>query len=138
MYLSGTSTMALVPVQLIVCLHGDTGVVIGSLVVVSILGGIFPGPSFAIAQALVTPRMRAVSSAVLLFVINIIGTGPGPFVVGILSDGLGAQFASESLRYALCIAIFANLWATIHYMIAAKTLRNDPGERQALQAPAWA
>jgi len=136
MFLSGISTMVMVPFQFIVYLHGNTGLVLASLVVVSILGGMFLGPSFAIAQALVTPRMRAVASAVLLFVINIIGMGLGPYVVGILSDALGTAFAAESLRYALCIAVAANLWATVHYLIAAKSLRADLGAAQAEPASA--
>ncbi len=131
MFLSGISTMVMVPFQFVVYLHGNTSLVLASLVMVSILGGMFLGPSFAIAQALVTPRMRAVASAVLLFVINIIGMGLGPYVVGMLSDALGAAFAAESLRYALCIAVAANLWATIHYLIAAKTLRADLAAPQA-------
>ncbi|MEQ9586507.1 MAG: MFS transporter [Parvibaculaceae bacterium] len=125
MFLSGTSTMIMVPFQLFAYLSGNTSAVIASLFIASMLSGVFLGPSFAIAQALVTSRMRAVASAVLLFVINIIGMGMGPYVVGMLSDWLGAAFNAESLRYALCVALLANLWATVHYFIAAKSLRQD-------------
>jgi predicted MFS family arabinose efflux permease len=125
MYLSGLSTCVMVPFQLLVYLYGGAGAVIASLFVVSILGGMFLGPSFAIAHALVTPRMRSVASAILLFVINIIGMGLGPYVVGILSDLLHPGFGIQSLRYALCIAVIANLWATVHYLLAAQTLRVD-------------
>jgi hypothetical protein len=69
--------------------------------------------------------MRSVASAILLFVINIIGMGLGPYVVGILSDLLHPGFGIQSLRYALCIAVIANLWATVHYLLAAQTLRVD-------------
>ena len=48
MYVSGISTVLLVPFQLVAYLHGDLWAVIGSLFVVSILGGMFLGPSFAI------------------------------------------------------------------------------------------
>jgi len=125
MFVSGISTFVMVPFQFVAYLSGDLWAVIASLFLVSILGGMFLGPSFAIAHALVTPRMRAVASAVLLFVINIIGMGLGPYVVGILSDLLDPQFGINSLRYALCIAVLANLWATAHYLFAAKTLRQD-------------
>lgn len=125
MYLSGISTLAVVPFQLLVYLFGGTWTVIASLFVVSVFGGMFMGPSFAIAHALVTPRMRAVASAILLFLINIIGMGLGPYVVGLLSDLLAPGLGVQSLRYALCIAVIANLWATIHYLLAARTLRVD-------------
>ena len=49
--------------------------------------------------------MRAMASAILLFVINLIGLGLGPQGVGILSDLLAATSGSESLRYALLIVV---------------------------------
>lgn len=128
MYVSGISTLLLVPFQLVAYLHGDLWAVIGSLLVVSILGGMFLGPSFAIAHALVTVRMRAVASALLLFLLNIIGMGMGPYVVGMLSDLLAPGFAVSSLRYALAIAVFANFWASIHYLLASRTLRAELDE----------
>ena len=38
------------------------------------------GPTFAMVQSLVDPRMRAVAAALLLLVMNIIGLGLGPVV----------------------------------------------------------
>jgi MFS family permease len=125
MYLSALSTLVMVPFQLLVYLWGDVWAAITSLFVVSVLGGMFLGPSFAIAHALVTPRMRAVASAVLLFVISIIGMGLGPYIVGVVSDHLTPAFGAQSLRYALCLAVLANVWATVHYLLAARTLRED-------------
>ncbi|MBT5601079.1 MAG: MFS transporter, partial [Gammaproteobacteria bacterium] len=108
--------------------------VIPSLFVVSILGGMYLGPSFAMTQALVTLRMRAVASAILLFMLNIIGMGLGPYFVGIVSDFFAPQFAIDSLRYALCIAVLANLWASIHYFRGAHSLRTDLKQTEALLA----
>ena len=132
MYISGISTLLLVPFQLIAYLHGDLWAVLGSLFVVSILGGMFLGPSFAIAHALVTVRMRAVASALLLFLLNIIGMGLGPYVVGILSDLFEPVYAINSLRYALAFAVFVNLWSSIHYFLASRTLRAELDETQAV------
>ncbi|MCI4644272.1 MAG: MFS transporter [Hyphomonadaceae bacterium] len=44
------------------------------------------GPMFAITQKLVEPRMRATAAALMLFVVNLIGYGGGPLVVGAISD----------------------------------------------------
>lgn len=129
---SGISTLVLVPFQFVAYLHGGLWAVIGSLFVVSILGGMFLGPSFAIAQALVPLRMRAVASAILLFLLNIIGMGLGPYVVGVLSDLLDPSFGMDSLRYALCIAVIGNVWASIHYFLGARTLRKDLDDTQAM------
>ena len=121
------STILMVPFQLMAYLHGALWAVIPALAIVSILGGMYLGPSFAMTQALVTLRMRAVASAILLFTLNIIGMGLGPFFVGVASDLLEPQFGSDalSLRYALCLAVLVNVWAAIHYFIGARSLTGD-------------
>jgi MFS family permease len=92
----------------------------------SFLGGMYLGPTFAMTQTLVPPRMRATASAILLFVINLIGLGLGPQAVGILSDLLRGEFGVESLRYAMLsvVVVFA-VWSVIHYLLAARTLSAD-------------
>ncbi|HIL01662.1 MAG TPA: MFS transporter [Myxococcales bacterium] len=92
----------------------------------SFLGGMYLGPTFAMTQTLVPPRMRATASAILLFVINLIGLGLGPQAVGILSDLLRGEFGVESLRYAMLsvVVVFA-AWSVIHYLLAARTLPAD-------------
>jgi MFS family permease len=60
---------------------------------------------YTIAQAVVSPRFRAVSTAILLFVINLLGYGLGPLFIGAVSDILfrakvAAQGAGELTRQA--------------------------------------
>ncbi len=121
------STIIMVPFQLLAYLYGGLWLVIPALIVVSILGGMYLGPSFAMTQALVTLRMRAVASAILLFTLNIIGMGLGPFLVGVASDLLEPSLGSDalSLRYALCLAVLVNAWAAVHYFVGARSLVGD-------------
>ncbi len=100
----------------------------------SFLGGMYLGPTFGMTQSLVAPRMRATASAILLFVINLIGLGLGPQAVGILSDLLHGEFGIESLRYALLsvVAVFAS-WSVVHYWLAARTLVEDLAAKDALE-----
>jgi hypothetical protein len=76
-------------------------------------------------QGLVPLRMRTLASAVLLFVINIIGLGLGPQAIGILSDLLAPRFGQESLRYALLLAGLVNVWSALHFYLAGRTLTRD-------------
>lgn len=85
----------------------------------------YHGPVFAMTQALAPIRMRAMASAVLLFVINIIGLGLGPQVVGIASDLLAPYYGGESLRYALLSVSMVYIWSTTHFFLGARTLRRD-------------
>ncbi len=125
MWVPGWSTIVMVPFQFVAYLYGGIWAVIPSLMVVSILGGMYLGPSFAMTQALVSLRMRAVASAILLFTLNIIGMGMGPYLVGVASDLLAADMGIHSLRYALCLAVLVNVWAACHYFIGARSLRGD-------------
>lgn len=84
------------------------------------------GPAFAMAQGLASAHMRALVSAILLFIINLVGLGFGPQVVGALSDWLRPQYAVESVRYALLWVVLAGaVWSTLHYALTARTLRAD-------------
>jgi len=125
MWVPGISTLLMVPFQFVAYLYGDLSAVLPSLMLVSILGGMYLGPSFAMTQSLVTLRMRAVASAILLFMLNIIGMGLGPYLVGVFSDLLNPSTGIDSLRYALCIAVLVNAWAATHYFIGARSLRHD-------------
>ncbi len=138
LWVPGISTIMMVPVQYTAYLHGNFYMVIAALGIASILGGMYLGPSFAMTQGLVSLRMRAVASAILLFVLNIIGMGLGPFLVGVVSDLLEPIYASDalSLRYALCLAVIANAWAAAHYFIGARSLRADLETNEAQQTAA--
>jgi MFS family permease len=99
-------------------------VAIGCLPV--ILGAMYLGPTFALTQTMVRPRMRALASAILLFILNLIGLGGGPTFVGWLSDRLAPAYGIEAVRYALLYTVVAGaLWATFHYWAGARTLRED-------------
>ncbi len=88
-------------------------------------GGFYLAPTFALVQSLVEVRMRALAASITLFVLNIIGLGFGPQLVGILSDFFAADYGQESLRMALLLLTFLNLWAALHYFLAARTLETD-------------
>ncbi len=88
-------------------------------------GGFYLAPTAALIQSLVSLRMRALASAIVLFVLNIIGMGFGPQLVGIMSDWFAPEYGRESLRMALLVLSFLNLWCGYHYFTAARTLRRD-------------
>jgi MFS family permease len=132
LWLTGVATVLMVPFQFVAYLYDGLWAVLPSLFVISILGGMYLGPSFAMTQGLVTLRMRATASAILLFMLNIIGMGLGPYFVGIASDLLAPASGIDSLRYALCLAVLANIWAAGHYFAGARTLRSDLEATEAL------
>ena len=65
------------------------------------------------------------SSAVVLFIINLIGLGLGPQTVGILNDLLAGPLGEDAIRYSLLCVTLVNFWAVAHSLRAARTLRAD-------------
>lgn len=108
-----------------VFLSGTSSATLLYFIIPAMVGTIYLGPCLAMVQALVPLRMRTVASAILLFIINIIGMGLGPQMVGIISDLLTDRFAEESMRYALFIAGFVNIWSAVHFFIGASSLPKD-------------
>lgn len=82
-------------------------------------------PSTAMVQALSPLRMRALASAVFLFVTNLVGLGVGPLIVGLISDAFVPSAGAESLRYALIITTLFLVLSTLYYWIASRTLKHD-------------
>jgi MFS family permease len=88
-------------------------------------GGFYLAPTFALIQSLVSLRMRALAASITLFVLNIVGMGFGPQMVGIMSDVFAPAYGKESLRMALLVLCFVNLWCAVHYYLAGRTLKAD-------------
>ena len=92
----------------------------------ALLGPIYLGPTFAMTQSLVRPSMRALASSILLFIINLIGLGLGPWFVGMLSDALKPSYGVDSIRYALLgTVVVGAAWSSVHYLLASRTLAED-------------
>ena len=100
------------------------------LAIQGFLGGLHYGPTYAIAYSIVPPHSRATTSALLLFVVNLLALGLGPLAVGLLSDAFGAQFGpAEGLRFSLLTFSLMPLVAAILFMIGSRTVQADAAVR---------
>jgi predicted MFS family arabinose efflux permease len=95
-------------------------------------GAAYLAPSYAMVQSLVPLRMRAQAAALLLFTLNIIGFGTGPFLVGLESDYLQPIFGADSIRWAMLSTAVTWLIAAWCFYMAS---RNLPRELAAANAP---
>jgi predicted MFS family arabinose efflux permease len=122
----GIATIIGVPFAVLFYTTGDPMLAIVLAIPGAILGPMYLGPTFAMTQTLVPPAMRSTASAILLFVLNLIGLGLGPVFAGFLSDTLKPEYGEESIRYSLLIlAVAGNIWSALHYYLASRTLRED-------------
>ena len=102
-------------------------------------------------QNMVEPRMRATAAYIFFIVSAVVGFGFGPALLGHISDLLTARAFAGGHYHALCSGAAAGagqacqtasaaglrgsmslmsclyLWAAVHFVLAAKTLRRDLG-----------
>jgi predicted MFS family arabinose efflux permease len=89
------------------------------------LGLVWLGPTTAAIQHLVPPEMRAVASAIFLFVNNLIGLGCGTLLIGALSDAMTARYGVDALRYAILAGTSFYLLAALLFYLSSKRLDRD-------------
>jgi MFS family permease len=126
-WLPAVATISAIPFSLFFYLWDDYRVAMVVAIVPAMLGAYYLAPTFALTQAMVGLRMRAMAASIMLFIVNLIGMGLGPQLTGILSDVLSkhTNLGAESLRWALVCVLMVNVAAALCYFVAAKDLRED-------------
>ena len=113
-------------------------------------------PLYAVPGGVVDSRMRATAVAVTLFIVNLLGYGLGPPLIGGLSTILNATFLSgldpsltleackasnlavaaqsacdsanaDGLRWSMVLFKCLYLWAIFHFYMASRTIQRDMG-----------
>lgn len=125
MWVPAAGALLGVPFAVVAYLTSNVWVSLVFLFIPGMMASTFPGPSYATTQRLVGLNMRATASAFVLFIVTMIGLGLGPFIIGLISDALTAQFGIEALRYSLLITLLFKVWSAVHFFLAGKTIAND-------------
>jgi len=126
LWVPAISTLITLPVSMIIYNVGNPYIALSLQFVTGLTFSMYLAPNLALAHSLVGLRMRAMSSAVLFFILNIIGLGLGPLVVGAISDALAPRFGNDSIRYSLMLVVCVfNIWCVFHYWMASRTVRED-------------
>jgi len=88
--------------------------------------GIYLGPSFAIAQTLAPINMRAMSTALFFFVLNMIALGGGPTFAGWMIDVFKENYNDlDSMRYAMSLTFCIFVPSIISFLVVARKLPKD-------------
>lgn len=88
--------------------------------------GFYLGPSFSIAQTLAPVSIRATSTAIFFFVLNMIGLGAGPSTTGFISTALSSSHdQTEALRLAMTVTAAVGVIAIGCFLWAAAKLPAD-------------
>jgi predicted MFS family arabinose efflux permease len=88
-----------------------------------VLANAYLAPALTVIQNSVAPEQRSAAGAIFLFVLNIIGLGCGPLLIGVASDRFAPVYGVHALRMALlCLApVFVLVFLV--QLAAARSLR---------------
>jgi len=89
--------------------------------------GVYLGPSFALAQTLAPIKLRAMSTALFFFVLNMIALGGGPTFAGAMIDYFlnAGNVELEATRLAMFVTFGAYILAFAFFMLVRITLPAD-------------
>lgn len=108
----------------------NTTFIVAAMIPSQILSALYLGPCIATCHNLVSPGMRAMASAILYFVLNLIGLGLGPLTVGILSDFYAEPFGDDNLRYAMASVLSIGFLGVYFLWMGTRSLNRDLEENR--------
>jgi predicted MFS family arabinose efflux permease len=91
----------------------------------------YNAPIYTLHQAVVKVRVRTLSVAVHLFIVNLVGLGLGPVLVGAMNDRLHAAYGQLAIRYTMTAAALMGLAACVFYLASMRSVREDIALRDA-------
>jgi sugar phosphate permease len=86
------------------------------------IANFYLGPSLALVQSLAPLNMRTVAAALKMLLLNLVGLGLGPLLVGGASDLLKPHFGDASLQIALALSSLLSLWSAVHFWLCGRGL----------------
>jgi predicted MFS family arabinose efflux permease len=103
-------------------LSAKTNLALAFFVLPCALGNSFFGPSVASLHNHAPSHLRPPLSALFVLVINVVGMGIGPLLVGSLSQWVFAGAGVHSLAYALALTQILTLWGALLFFFAGREL----------------
>lgn len=98
--------------------------------VYSIVSSAWIGSAAALANEMVLPRMRAAASAFYIVCMTFIGLALGPYVMGRLSDALGAAGEpADALRTSILACLAVSVLAVRFFWLSARHIEAEESSR---------
>lgn len=122
----GLCLLLTTPLYILAVTRESAGAAIPLLALATLVQYNYLGPSQGVFQNLMHPRMRATSTAVIGIFYSLVGAGAGPWLVGGLSDHFSAANGpAGGLMIALALTALLYLWAALHFLLAARRIREE-------------
>ena len=125
-YVPAVGSLIAAPLYVISFLLPSAAAAMLLLILPTIFKSLWYGPVYACIQGICHPRSRATAVAIFLLLLNAIGLGLGPLLVGLGSDFLSASLGeTEGLRWAMILVSGVSALSAICFWMAAKPLEKE-------------
>jgi MFS family permease len=124
LWIPTVSALASVPISIMLLL-GSKELALALYAPHALFFALYIGPMFAAMQGVAPPRMRAITVAIHLLVVNLLGLGAGPLIVGALNDFLNAEFGDSAVRYSLLLVSVTGIVSAACFLAGARSVRRD-------------
>lgn len=123
------ATWACLPFAFVFLLSDSSYVAMVSFFVFYVLANMYVPAMHSLNQNLARLSMRATAAAILLFVVNLVGAGFGPLLVGVMNDLYAPYWGEQSIRYSLLSVSVMGVMGAIYFQRSARTLADDLSSR---------
>jgi len=90
-----------------------------------LFNNMYLAPALAVVQNAVAPAKRAISGAILLFILNIIGLGCGPTFVGYVSDHVKTMYGFSPIQIGMLALAPVTVIVILSHLLAAWSISRD-------------
>ncbi|HLS98986.1 MAG TPA: MFS transporter [Porticoccaceae bacterium] len=109
-----------IPVTVVMLTVADPRIALALFLVQQFTFFCYSGPIYAVMQFLVPSTMRAMVVAVHLFVLNLVGLGFGPLLIGMMNDAFAVSLGSDgAIRQSLLVITLGTLVSVLCFWLAA-------------------
>jgi predicted MFS family arabinose efflux permease len=121
-YVAAAAALCSVPFGFGFGFAASTPIALACMCATVLFFGAWQGPGFGMAMSVAHPRLRGSAASFIQLTCNLLGSGVGPFAMGVLSDAWDGD-----LRRALAMVLFANIGTALFFMLAAHFAKSAKG-----------
>jgi MFS family permease len=107
MFFTATGALCCVPLWLIFLYSNNIYLLLVANLILLGVGLIWLGPAVADVHDIAGPKLRGIGVGIYLFIVNVIGYGIGPPIIGKLNDWLGVDKDPSQMKYSLLVSPLA-------------------------------
>jgi MFS family permease len=128
MFFTACGALCCVPLWLIFLFSNNIYLLLFANLILIGVGLIWLGPAVADVHDIAGPKLRGIGVGIYLFIVNVIGYGIGPPIVGKLNDWLGVESDPTKMKYSLLVSPISCALSAVLLWLGSRKLNRSVGK----------